>query len=363
MRERKTQRNGRGVDTPEPDDSGEPMSLGAKIADRARRAASAVTKVMGDGAVMVFGDSPCEEVGAISTGSIGLDRALGVGGVPRGRIIEVFGPESSGKTTLTLNLVAQAQAAGGLAAFIDAEHALDRAYAQALGVDVSSALVSQPDTGEEALELCERLMRDGGTDLIVVDSVAALVPKAEIDGDIGDQHMGLQARLMSQALRKLAPTASKVGCTLVFINQIRTKIGVTFGSPETTPGGRALRFYASVRLDIRRIGSLKDREGKVYGARARVRAVKNKVAPPHGEAEFDIVFGHGIDREGELVDLATERGILRKSGAHIYYGEERIGHGRPAAVELLRSRPEVAEALRAAVLAPDPADAPREEAA
>ncbi len=315
---------------------------------RARKALDNLKKLFGDESATLLGDESKAGIEVISTGSLGLDRALGVGGVPRGRIVEIYGPEASGKTTLMLNLVAAAQRAGGLAAYIDAEHALDRAYAERLGVDVDALLLSQPDSGEEALEIVEHLVREARVELIVVDSVAALVPQAEIDGDLGDTHVGLQARLMSQALRKLAPVVHKSGATLCFVNQIRTKIGVTFGSPETTTGGRALRFYSSVRLDIRRIGGLKEKE-EVTGNRVRVRVVKNKVAPPHGSAEFDILFGSGIDRAGELIDNGLAVGLVQKSGAWFSMGETRLGQGRSKAAELLRQSPAMADSLEAAI--------------
>ncbi len=285
----------------------------------------------------------------ISTGALSLDIALGVGGVPRGRIIEIYGPESSGKTTLALHIVAEAQKTGGIAAFIDAEHALDIGYARKLGVKTDDLLVSQPDTGEQALEIAETLVRSGAIDVLVVDSVAALVPKAEIEGEMGDSHMGLQARLMSQALRKLTATISKSNCCVIFINQIRMKIGVMFGNPETTTGGNALKFYASVRMDIRRIASLKQGQD-VIGNRTRVKVVKNKVAPPFKEAEFDIMYGTGISWEGDLVDLGAASNIIEKSGAWFSYGGERIGQGRENAKQYLAEHPEIARAIEAKVL-------------
>ena len=304
-----------------------------------------IERQFGKGAIMRLGErGVIQRVATIPTGSLGLDAALGVGGVPRGRVIEVFGPESSGKTTLALSVVAQAQKNGGIAAFIDAEHALDAAYARKLGVDVDDLLISQPDTGEQALEIAETLVRSGAIDVVVVDSVAALVPRAEIEGEMGDAHMGLQARLMSQALRKLAGTISKSHTIVVFINQIRMKIGVMFGNPETTTGGNALKFYASVRVDIRRIASIKDGQ-EVTGNRTRVRVVKNKVAPPFREAEFDIEYGHGISREGELIDIGVLQQIVEKSGTWFSYGEERLGQGRENAKQFLRDNPDIADRL------------------
>jgi recombination protein RecA len=305
-------------------------------------AVSAIEKQFGKGAVMRLGvDEPLvQDIAAISTGSVSLDLALGVGGIPRGRVVEIYGPESSGKTTLTLHVIAEAQKTGGVAAFIDAEHALDVGYARKLGVRTEDLLISQPDTGEQALEICEMLVRSGAVDVIVIDSVAALVPRAELEGEMGDQHMGLQARLMSQALRKLTATISKSQTTVIFINQIRMKIGVMFGNPETTTGGNALKFYASQRLDIRRIGAIKDGE-TVIGNRTRVKVVKNKVAPPFREVEFDILYGQGISREGDLLDLAVENNIVEKSGAWFSYGGERIGQGRENARDFLKLHPEM----------------------
>lgn len=303
-------------------------------------AISQIEKQFGKGSIMRLGnDSPALKVPVISTGSPALDVALGVGGIPRGRVIEIYGPESSGKTTLTLHIAAETQRTGGVAAFIDAEHALDIEYAKRLGVDADSLLLSQPDTGEQALEIADMLISSGAVDLIVIDSVAALVPKAELEGDMGDSHMGLQARLMSQALRKLTSTISKSNTSLVFINQIRHKIGVFFGSPETTTGGNALKFYSSVRLDIRRIGQIKQGEN-VIGNRTRVKIVKNKVAPPFKEAEFDIIFNEGISREGDILDMAVKSGIIDKSGAWFSCGDERIGQGREAARRYLQENPE-----------------------
>ncbi|MDQ7040583.1 MAG: recombinase RecA [Rhodothermus sp.] len=304
-----------------------------------------IEKQYGKGAIMRLGDAPAISVDVIPTGSLALDAALGVGGVPRGRIIEIFGPESSGKTTLALHIMAEAQKLGGACAFIDAEHAFDARYAANLGVDLDNLLVSQPDTGEQALNICDTLVRSGALDVIVVDSVAALVPQAEIQGDMGDSHVGLQARLMSQALRKLTGTINRTRTVLIFINQLREKIGVMFGNPETTTGGRALKFYASVRMDIRRIGAIKEGT-EVVGNRTKVKIVKNKVAPPFREAEFDIIYGEGISVLGELVDLAVEHNILQKSGSWYAYGEERIGQGREAAKAWLKAHPELQEEIR-----------------
>jgi recombination protein RecA len=303
-------------------------------------AMSQIEKQFGKGSVMKLGEFKAMEVEAIPTGALSLDMALGIGGVPRGRIIEVFGPESSGKTTLTLHMIAEAQKLGGEAAFIDAEHALDPVYAKHLGVDIDNLIVSQPDTGEQALEIAEALVRSGALDIIVVDSVAALVPKAEIDGDMGDSHIGLQARLMSQALRKLAGAINKTKTVIVFINQLREKVGVMFGNPETTPGGRALKFYSSVRLDIRKIENLKQ-DGEVVGNRARVKVVKNKVAPPFREAEFDIMYGKGISKEGNIVDLAVNLDIIEKSGSWFSYNDARIGQGRENVKKFLIENPDI----------------------
>ena len=293
---------------------------------------------------MKLGDFTAMNVEAIPTGALSLDIALGIGGIPRGRIIEVFGPESSGKTTIALHMIAEAQKMGGEAAFIDAEHALDPVYAKHLGVDIDNLIVSQPDTGEQALEIAEALVRSGALDIIVVDSVAALVPKAEIDGDMGDAHVGLQARLMSQALRKLAGVINKSKCVIVFINQLREKVGIMFGNPETTPGGRALKFYASVRLDIRRIESLKQ-DGEVIGNRTRVKIVKNKVAPPFREAEFDIIYGKGVSKEGNILDIAVNLDIIEKSGSWFSYNGDRIGQGRENAKKYLLDNPEIAQEI------------------
>ncbi|HET6421515.1 MAG TPA: recombinase RecA [Geobacteraceae bacterium] len=303
-------------------------------------AVSQIEKQFGKGSIMRLGnDEPLPDIAAIPTGSISLDMALGVGGVPRGRIVEIFGPESSGKTTLALHIVAEAQKLGGIAAFVDAEHALDIGYARKLGVKTDDLLVSQPDTGEQALEIAEMLVRSGAIDVLVIDSVAALVPKAEIEGDMGDSHMGLQARLMSQALRKLTAIISKSNACVIFINQIRMKIGVMFGNPETTTGGNALKFYASVRMDIRKIASLKQ-GNDIIGSRTKVKVVKNKVAPPFREVEFDILYGEGISRVGDILDLAVDRGIVDKSGAWFSYGSERIGQGRENSRVFLQEHPE-----------------------
>ncbi|HJZ87814.1 MAG TPA: recombinase RecA [Polyangia bacterium] len=311
---------------------------------------STIEKQYGKGAIMRLGaDVPPPEIKVIPTGSLGLDIALGVGGLPRGRIVEVYGPESSGKTTLTLHVIAEAQRRGGICAFIDAEHALDVGYARRLGVKTDDLLVSQPDCGEQALEIADMLVRSGAIDVIVIDSVAALTPKAELEGEMGDQHMGLQARLMSQALRKLTGTIAKSSTMVVFINQIRMKIGVMFGNPETTTGGNALKFYASVRLDIRRVGALKDGE-KVVGNRTRVKVVKNKLSPPFREVEFDIMYGEGVSREGDVLDLATENNILEKSGAWFAWKGERIGQGRENAKQFLREHPEVMAEIEKKVL-------------
>ena len=308
-----------------------------------------IDKQFGKGSVMRLGERPVVQTAVIPTGSIALDVALGVGGLPRGRVVEIYGPESSGKTTVALHAVANAQRAGGIAAFIDAEHALDPEYARALGVDTDALLVSQPDTGEQALEIADMLVRSGAIDIIVIDSVAALVPRAEIEGEMGDSHVGLQARLMSQALRKITGVLNNTGTTAIFINQLREKIGVMFGSPETTTGGRALKFYASVRLDVRRIESLKDGTD-VVGNRTRVKVVKNKVAAPFKQAEFDIMYGKGISREGSLIDVGVEQAIIRKSGAWYTYDGDQLGQGKEKAREFLRENPDVAAEIEKKIL-------------
>ena len=312
-------------------------------------ALSQIDKQFGKGSVMRLGDDNRPPVQVIPTGSLALDVALGIGGLPRGRVIEVYGPESSGKTTVALHAVANAQKAGGNAAFIDAEHALDPVYARALGVDTDSLLVSQPDTGEQALEIADMLIRSGGIDIIVIDSVAALVPKAEIEGEMGDSHVGLQARLMSQALRKITGALSATGTTAIFINQLREKIGVFFGSPETTTGGKALKFYASVRIDVRRIETLKE-AGAPVGNRTRAKVVKNKMAPPFKQAEFDIVYGKGISREGSIIDMGVEAGIVRKSGSWFTYGDDQLGQGKENVRQFLVDNPELANEIEQRIL-------------
>ena len=302
-------------------------------------------KTYGKGAVMKLSDEKVVDLPSIPTGSIGLDIALGIGGVPRGRIVEIYGPESSGKTTLTMHCIAEAQKKGGLAAFIDAEHAFDKIYAEKLGIDTENLLISQPDNGEQALEITEHLIRSGAIDIIVIDSVAALVPKGELEGEMGESKMGLQARLMSQALRKLTGTINKTGCTCIFINQLREKIGVVFGNPETTTGGNALKFYSSVRLDIRRIGQVKESAGNVLGNRTRVKVVKNKVAPPFKVVEFDIMYGTGISKSGEILDLGVEYGIVKKAGSWFSYNGEKLGQGRDAVKSLIEDNPELAEEI------------------
>jgi len=337
--------------------------------DNKRKALSAalgqIEKQFGKGAVMRMGDvSAVRDVDVISTGSLGLDIALGIGGLPRGRVIEIYGPESSGKTTLSLQVIAEAQKLGGTAAFVDAEHALDPTYAEKLGVDVDELLVSQPDTGEQALEITDMLVRSGSIDVVVVDSVAALTPKAEIEGDMGDSHMGLQARLMSQALRKLTGNIKRSNTMVIFINQIRMKIGVMFGNPETTTGGNALKFYASVRMDIRRIGAIKKGD-EIIGNETRVKVVKNKMAPPFKQVEFQILYGEGISREGELIDLGVKHGFVEKSGAWYSYGEDRIGQGKDNVREFLKQNPDIAGEIDAklrALLLPAKGGAPAREA-
>jgi recombination protein RecA len=306
-------------------------------------------KTYGKGAVMKMGDIAAEDIACIPTGSLGLDLALGIGGYPRGRVVEIYGPESSGKTTLAIHAIAEAQKAGGIAAFIDAEHAFDRFYAENLGVNIDELIIAQPDSGEQALEITDNLIRSGAIDIIVIDSVAALTPKSEIEGEMGDSKMGLHARLMSQALRKLTASISKTGCTCIFINQLREKIGVMFGNPETTTGGNALKFYASVRLDIRRSTQLKDGD-TVMGNRTRVKVVKNKVAPPFRKAEFDIMYGLGVSKVGEIVDLGVEYGVVKKSGSWFSYGETKLGQGRDAVKRLLIDNQELAEELEAKIV-------------
>ena len=308
-----------------------------------------IDKDFGKGAIMKLGDDKIEDIPVIPSGSVGLNLALGVGGYPRGRVIEIYGPESSGKTTLAIHAIAEAQKQGGIAAIIDAEHAFDRFYAEKLGVDVDNLLISQPDSGEQALEIADELIRSSAIDIIVIDSVAALTPKAELDGEMGDNKVGLQARLMSQALRKLTATINKTNTTCIFINQLREKIGVMFGNPETTTGGNALKFYASVRIDIRRVGQLKDGD-EVIGNQTRVKIVKNKVAPPFKKAEFDIMFGEGISRVGEIVDLGVEYGIIKKSGSWFSYGDTKLAQGRDAVKQLLKDNPELADELEQKIM-------------
>ena len=308
-------------------------------------------KTYGKGTVMRLSDNKVEDIPAISTGSLGLDIALGIGGLPRGRVVEIYGPESSGKTTLTMHCIAEAQKKGGLAAFIDAEHAFDKAYAQKLGIDIDNLLISQPDNGEQALEIADHLIRSGAIDILVIDSVAALVPKSELEGDMGDSKMGLQARLMSQALRKLTGTINKTGCTCIFINQLREKIGVMFGNPETTTGGNALKFYASVRLDIRRIGQIKESADNITGNRTRVKVVKNKVAPPFKVVEFDIMYGEGISKVGEILDLGVDLNIVNKSGSWFSYDGNRLGQGRDGVKQILLDNPELMEEIEGKIRA------------
>lgn len=314
-------------------------------------ALSTIEKQFGKGAIMKLGEeSQTQKIPAISTGSLGLDLALGVGGIPKGRIIEIYGPESSGKTTMTLHMAAECQKAGGTVAFVDAEHALDTVYATKLGVDVPNTLISQPDSGEQALEIADMLVRSGAVDLLIIDSVAALTPRAELEGDMGDSHMGLQARLMSQALRKLTGSISRSNCTVIFINQLRMKIGVMFGNPETTTGGNALKFYASVRMDIRRIGAIKDGDN-VTGNRTKIKIVKNKVAPPFKEVEFDIMYGLGVSKEGELIDIAAKEGIIDKAGAWYSYNDAKIGQGRENAKTYLMENLDIQEEIKTKILA------------
>ena len=308
-------------------------------------------KTYGKGTVMKLSDNKVVDIPAISTGSLGLDIALGIGGLPRGRVVEIYGPESSGKTTLTMHCIAEAQKKGGMAAFIDAEHAFDRAYAQKLGIDTENLLISQPDNGEQALEIADHLIRSGAIDIIVIDSVAALVPKGELEGDMGDSKMGLQARLMSQALRKLTGTINKTGCTCIFINQLREKIGVMFGNPETTTGGNALKFYASVRLDIRRIGQIKESADNITGNRTRVKVVKNKVAPPFKVVEFDIMYGEGISKVGEILDLGVDLNIVQKSGSWFSYDGNKLGQGRDGVKQILLDNPELMEEIETKIRA------------
>jgi len=329
---------------------GEHIVSELRVADNRNRAIDAavsqIERQFGKGSIMRMGDERPKDVASISTGALALDLALGVGGVPRGRVVEIYGPESSGKTTLALHIIAEAQKAGGLAAFIDAEHAFDPTYAEAIGIDLENLYFSQPDNGEQALEIADTLVRSGALDIVVIDSVAALVPRAEIEGEMGDSHVGLQARLMSQALRKLSGSLSRSGTTAIFINQLREKIGVMFGSPETTPGGRALKFYSSVRLDIRRIGALKAGNDTV-GNQTRVKIAKNKVAPPFKVVDFDIMYGEGISKEGSLLDMGIEHGVVQKSGAWFAYGDERLGQGRENAKQFLKENDDVRERILA----------------
>ena len=330
-----------------------PMASAAVASDKEKALATAlanIEKQFGKGAIMRLGENVTMNVDKISTGSLSLDVALGIGGVPKGRIVEIYGPESSGKTTIALHIAAEAQKAGGTAAFIDVEHALDPIYAGALGVDIDSLLVSQPDTGEQAMEICEALVRSGAIDVIVVDSVAAMVPRAEIEGEMGDSHVGLQARLMSQALRKLTGSIGKTNTIVVFINQLREKVGVMYGNPETTPGGRALKYYSSVRIDVRRIETIKN-GGEFVGNRTRAKVVKNKVAPPFKEAEFDIIFGQGISKVGEILDIGVNMGIINKSGSWFSYGDRRLGQGRDNIKELFMNEPEFAKEIEEKVFA------------
>ncbi|PWJ39336.1 recombinase RecA [Sediminitomix flava] len=325
---------------------------------------SKLDKTYGKGTVMKMNDENVVDIPAISTGSLGLDLALGVGGLPRGRIVEVYGPESSGKTTLALHTIAEAQKNGGMAAFVDAEHAFDKVYAEKLGIDMDRLLISQPDHGEQALEIAEHLVRSGALDVVVIDSVAALVPKAELEGDMGDSRMGLQARLMSQALRKLTGAVSKTNCVCIFINQLREKIGVMFGNPETTTGGNALKYYSSVRLDIRRIGAIKESADNIVGNRTRVKVQKNKVAPPFKQVEFDILYGEGISRAGEVLDLAVDMEIVKKAGSWFSYGTTKLGQGREAVKEMIKDNPELMDELETKIKAKiDGIELPEEEPA
>lgn len=321
------------------------MSLNTEKLKALQLTIDKLEKTYGKGTVMKLSDNKVQDIPAISTGSLGLDMALGIGGIPRGRVIEIYGPESSGKTTLTLHCIAEAQKAGGLAAFIDAEHAFDKSYAEKLGIDTENLLISQPDNGEQALEIAEHLIRSGAIDIIVIDSVAALVPKGELEGEMGDSKMGLQARLMSQALRKLTGAINKTGCSCIFINQLRDKIGVMFGSPETTTGGNALKFYASVRLDIRRIGQIKEGADNILGNRTKVKVVKNKVAPPFKVVEFDIMYGQGISKVGEIIDIGVEFEIIKKAGSWFSYEGNKLGQGRDSVKAILLDNPELMEEL------------------
>ena len=329
------------VDKPDKAEKGE-VNVAAEKMKALQLTLDKLDKAYGKGTVMKLSDNKVDNIPSISTGSLSLDIALGIGGVPRGRVVEIYGPESSGKTTLTMHMIAEAQKKGGMAAFIDAEHAFDKSYAEKLGIDTTNLLIAQPDNGEQALEIADQLISSGAIDIIVIDSVAALVPKGELEGDMGDSKVGLHARLMSQALRKLTGTINKTGCCCVFINQLREKIGVMFGSPETTTGGNALKFYASVRLDIRRIGQIKEDKDNVTGNRTKVKVVKNKVAPPFKVVEFDIIYGQGISKVGEIVDLGVDMGIIGKSGSWFNYGETKIGQGREAVKTLLLDNPELA---------------------
>ncbi len=338
------------VDKPDKAEKGE-VNVAAEKMKALQLTLDKLDKAYGKGTVMKLSDNKVDNIPSISTGSLSLDIALGIGGVPRGRVVEIYGPESSGKTTLTMHMIAEAQKKGGMAAFIDAEHAFDKSYAEKLGIDTTNLLIAQPDNGEQALEIADQLISSGAIDIIVIDSVAALVPKGELEGDMGDSKVGLHARLMSQALRKLTGTINKTGCCCVFINQLREKIGVMFGSPETTTGGNALKFYASVRLDIRRIGQIKEDKDNVTGNRTKVKVVKNKVAPPFKVVEFDIIYGQGISKVGEIVDLGVDMGIIGKSGSWFNYGDTKIGQGREAVKTLLLDNPELADEIEAKIRA------------